>query len=481
MSAAAIEVDQHNMAGKHNINLLSNGARPSGAVVFKPQDDAGISVNLSESQRQQLLSDLNNRFSGTANAGRPMLLEGDFDWKEMGLSPKDMDFLSLKHMAATDIAMCFGVPNQLVGVPDSQTYSNVAEARLALYEETIIPHLRKLESDFNEWLVPMFGENLEFCFDIDKIPALAERTKRIYENVTSAVREGIMTRNEAREQIGLSPIDGADDLYISATLFPLGSEAAEPPQNPVAEEELDAYVDEGEDEDILDDEKALSDINTVPTDGMATEAQRGLNWRKEHNRGGTAVGVARANQLINKQRLSISTVKRMYSFFSRHEVDKQGQGFKQGQEGYPSAGRIAWALWGGDAGFSWSTKVRNQIEREEEKLLAQDIHIEVPLIEEKKITGAVREGLQNKVDKHNEKYGDKPSKRATLRMLEAVFNRGVGAYRTNPQSVRPSVRSPEQWAYARVNSFLAALRTGRFRGGKHDTDLFPKGHPLSSK
>ena len=81
------------------------------------------------------------------------------------------------------------------------------------------------------------------------------------------------------------------------------------------------------------------------------------------------------------------------------------------------------------------------------------------------------------------KYGDNPKKRATLRMLEAVFRRGVGAYRTNPPSRadRPTVRGPEQWAYARVNSFLYALRTGRHRGGKHDNDLFPKGHPLSSK
>ena len=92
MSAAAVEVDQFNMASKHNVNLLNNGARPSGAIVFKPQDDAGFAVNLTESQRQQLLTDLNNRFSGTANAGRPLLLEGDFDWREMGLSPKDMDF-----------------------------------------------------------------------------------------------------------------------------------------------------------------------------------------------------------------------------------------------------------------------------------------------------------------------------------------------------------------------------------------------------
>ena len=114
-----------------------------------------------------------------------------------------------------------GVPSQLVGVPDAQTYANVSEARLALYEETIIPYLRKIESDLNEWLVPMFGEDLHFCYDIDQIPALSERRKKTYENVTSAVREGIITRNEARERLGLSPMSGGDELYISANLFPL--------------------------------------------------------------------------------------------------------------------------------------------------------------------------------------------------------------------------------------------------------------------
>ena len=94
---------------------------------------------------------------------------------------------------------------------------------------------------------------------------------------------------------------------------------------------------------------------------------------------------------------------------------------------------------------------------------------------------AVERGLKNKVKDHNDKYGDNPSKRVTYRMLQAVFNRGIGAYRTNPQSVRPSVRSEDQWAYARVNSFLYAVRNGRHRGGKHDGDLFPSGHPLRSK
>ena len=375
MSAAAVEVDQFNMASKHNVNLLSNGARPSGAVIFKPQDDQGFAVNLSESQRQQLITDMNNRFTGANNAGRPMLLEGDFDWKEMGLSPKDMDFLNLKHMSATDIALCFGVPSQLVGVPDSQTYSNVAEARLALYEETIIPHLRKISSDLNEWLVPLFDDRLTLEFDIDSIPALSERVKRTYENVTSAVREGIMTRNEARQQLGLEPINGADDLYISANLFPIGDEGVDKPDNPINEDDLEDYDDDETDKaimDLLEEEKALADIDTVPTNAMAEEAARGLEWRRKYKRGGTTVGVARANQLMNKERLSIDTVKRMYSFFSRHEVDKQAEGFSQGEKGYPSAGRIAWALWGGDSGFSWSRKVRNQIEREEGKKAEAD-------------------------------------------------------------------------------------------------------------
>lgn len=106
--------------------------------------------------------------------------------------------------------------------------------------------------------------------------------------------------------------------------------------------------------------KALSDINTVPTDAMAAEARRGLEWRREFNRGGTAVGVARARDIMGKDTLSISTVRRMHSFFSRHEVDKQGKGFTPG-EGYPSAGRIAWALWGGDPGQTWARAITNRI------------------------------------------------------------------------------------------------------------------------
>ena len=109
------------------------------------------------------------------------------------------------------------------------------------------------------------------------------------------------------------------------------------------------------------------DIDLTPTDGMAKEAQKGLDWRKDGYDGGTPVGLARARQLVNKQELSPSTVRRMHSFFSRHEVDKQGEGFSPGEPGFPSNGRVAWALWGGDAGQTWAKAKSATLDRLEGK------------------------------------------------------------------------------------------------------------------
>ena len=98
----------------------------------------------------------------------------------------------------------------------------------------------------------------------------------------------------------------------------------------------------------------MAERSNIPTSSMKSAANRALAWKKEGKRGGTSIGLARANQISNGENLSDSTVKRMYSFFSRHEVDKKATGFSSGEEGFPSPGRVAWDLWGGDAGFSWS-------------------------------------------------------------------------------------------------------------------------------
>jgi hypothetical protein len=86
-------------------------------------------------------------------------------------------------------------------------------------------------------------------------------------------------------------------------------------------------------------------------------ARQALAWRREYHRGGTAVGVARARDLASGRTLSPSTMLRMVSYFARHAVDKKAEGFRRGERGFPSAGRIAWDLWGGDVGRQWAKKI----------------------------------------------------------------------------------------------------------------------------
>jgi HK97 family phage prohead protease len=124
-------------------------------------------------------------------------------------------------------------------------------------------------------------------------------------------------------------------------------------------------------------------IDFTPPGGVRDEAAKGLAWRDEFNRGGTAVGVARARDLSNGTNISPDTAKRMVSYFARHEVDKQGEGWSPGEDGFPSAGRIAWALWGGDPGQAWASKLTRQIDAaDEERTMSNAVERRSLLIEE---------------------------------------------------------------------------------------------------
>jgi uncharacterized protein len=187
---------------------------------------------------------------------------------------------------------------------------------------------------------------------------------------------------------------------------------------------------------------------------MTNNARRGRELNEEvGGRCATDVGKETARILANRETLSDDRVVRMFSFLSRAETYYD--------ESDPKAcGTISYLLWGGKAAKRWSeARVKEMQERE--------------------LSSTAKTALENKVEKHNEEV-EAQFKKANLRMLEQVYNRGIGAYETNPESVRPQVTSAEQWAMARVNSFLYALKNERFRGGKHDTDLFPEGHPLRS-
>lgn len=114
--------------------------------------------------------------------------------------------------------------------------------------------------------------------------------------------------------------------------------------------------------------KKYDHIDFTPPKGVRAAAKRGLEMRKEHGRGGTAIGVARARDLSNGKQISPSTAKRMKAYFDRHQPDQKAKGFDSGEEGYPSAGRVAWELWGGDAGYAWAKKLVKQMEAADKKV-----------------------------------------------------------------------------------------------------------------
>ena len=201
VEAAAYSIDQHNQSGAWNQSLLQNGARPSGALVVR--SDANGGGILSSDQYSRVKQQIDEQFSGPTNAGRPLLLEGGLEWKEMSMTPKDMDFVQAKNSSARDIALAFGVPPQLLGIPGDNTYSNLQEARLALWEQTVVPLVQRTIDSLNNWLIPFFANGLELIPDTDSITALAASNQAIWDRVEKA---SFLTDDEKRAAVGYFPI-----------------------------------------------------------------------------------------------------------------------------------------------------------------------------------------------------------------------------------------------------------------------------------
>lgn len=206
IEAAARSIDQHNVVAEHNLSLLQNGGRPSGALMFRPSPN---NTPLTDVQREGLREDIKNIYEGSTNAGKVLVLEGDFDWKEMGLSPKDLDFIEGKNLSAREIAQAFGVPPILVGIPGDATFANYKEARYHLWEDTIVPLIESIVAELNLWLCHFFGKSLKLGYDLDSIPALALRREATWNKISEA---NFLTINEKRQAVGYSPIPGGDIL-----------------------------------------------------------------------------------------------------------------------------------------------------------------------------------------------------------------------------------------------------------------------------
>jgi HK97 family phage portal protein len=204
IEAAAQSIDQHNAVAGHNLALLQNGGRPSGGLIVRPNPHSRV---MSDEQRNSLRQDLRDIYAGHKNAGQILVLEGDCEWQEMGLSPKDLDFIEGKNISAREIAQSYGVPPMLVGVSGDATFANYKEARLHLWEDTILPLLEFFVAEFNLWLVPFYEEGLYLNYNTDAIPALAQRREAVWSKIAAA---DFLTINEKRQAVGYGPIKGGD-------------------------------------------------------------------------------------------------------------------------------------------------------------------------------------------------------------------------------------------------------------------------------
>jgi HK97 family phage portal protein len=195
LEAAQQSLDLHNAAARWNKALLDNSARPSGALVYS----AGAG-HLTDAQFTRLKDELEAAFQGAANAGRPMVLEGGLDWKSIGITPKDMDFIEAKHVAAREIALAFGVPPMLLGIPGDNTYANLAEANRSLWRQTIVPLVKRVCDDLSFWLAPGFG-GAKLVPDFDDVEALAEDQASRWTRIGSA---GFLSDEEKRAMLGVA-------------------------------------------------------------------------------------------------------------------------------------------------------------------------------------------------------------------------------------------------------------------------------------
>jgi HK97 family phage portal protein len=386
-----------------DVAFFANKARPDYLLVVKsPAHDDEL---------ERLEVSIDEKLRGSKRTGRFLTTTADIDLKPLSFPTKD---LAGRDQIVEEIAAVFGVPVSMLKANDP----NLASATVGFAswkQTTILPLLRMDEETLNQNLLPLFNIEEDAFLAYDN--PVSEDERFAFEKLRSMVAGGIMTANEARMREGLEPVEDpmADALLVNgqplggpAPAAPLGmassapdgltgpldasNEIEEPPMLPTQPEQKDALSDcvsekipkliaEGYPQDqavaiaysmcaegkTLDEieTKAIGDIDTRPPQSVADNARRALEVRArkpESERGMTAVGIARARDLMNRVRLSEDTIRRMASYFERHEVDKQGSTWDEQGRGWQ-----AWYGWGGDDGFAWAKRKIEEFDRERER------------------------------------------------------------------------------------------------------------------
>ena len=340
LAAVLREIATDNTASTTAYGLLANGAMPS--LIVGP-DAKETTVDMSMDDARQVKRQLHEDLTGDGSGGI-VVMTGAYKMDRVSLTPSELALDSVRRVPEERICSALGINPMVLGLGsglERSTYSNYERAQQAAWEDGMVPLLRTLADAITADLLPEYPETQQgdyLMYDLETVRALADDMQAEADRAEKLYKSGIIDRAEAKRIAGLEAVP-EDEGQLHPTAIPVqsggGFEGAA----------VRSY-----------------DVKYRPTEAMRTAAQRALDWKAEGFDGGTRVGLARANQIVNGEKLSEDTILRMYSFFSRHEVDKKAEGFNAGEDGFPSPGRVAWDLWGGDAGYRWSTSKRDAMQ-----------------------------------------------------------------------------------------------------------------------
>jgi HK97 family phage portal protein len=412
----------------------NNEALTTGVKYLQNQTARGMLIadegDITEAQAKALKGKFRQTYQGSNNAGDVIITPKKLSWVNFGLNASDLSLIEQYNASIKDLCNIYNVPVQLLNNTDSTTYNNMKEAKKALYQNAVIPELVKIREELNRWLTPRFGDKLYIDFDFSVIPELQEETDKIVDQMS---KSWWLTPNEKRTAMSYAVNEDdskLNDYYIPANLIPMNV-------NDMGED-LSKQLHEAQAEhksQVL----GLRDVYTTIREARERSVEMGAKEEgyHEHLFEGNTVYMP----FKSHEEYEAAVENRLSEYYANQEQEVETSG-----------------------------------------LYDQEYSADDEMMQKKpKISGSTETALRNKVKDHNEEHGDDPAKRATYGMLAESFRRGVGAFRTNPSSVRPSVSSEDQWGMARVNGLLHALRTGKYKRKPYDTDLLPDAHPLSSK
>ncbi len=348
----------------------NNEAVQTGVKYLQNQTARGVLMSeegdINEVQAQQLKDKFRSAHQGSNNAGDIIITPKKLSWVNFGLNASDVSLIEQYNASIKDLCNIYHVPVQMLNNTDASTYNNMKEAKKALYQNAVIPELCKIRDELNRWLAPQFGEKLCIDFDFSVIPELQEETEKVVSQMSQA---WWLTPNEKRMAMNYGEDEESDilnDYYIPANLIPVKD-------NDVSDIEVDNEIDVAK---LLKKKEESKEIVIKETYGdypqsATNNAKRVKNWIEKHGReevrGMTEVGLARMNQLIAREKLSLSTLKRTFSFLSR----TKGGGYDKINPDYRDTpwrdkGYVAFLGWGGNAMLKYAERKLNQLENDKE-------------------------------------------------------------------------------------------------------------------